>query len=208
LRLGQAILAGALAIGASGLVACDTVAPTSPKPSGIATHSALPASTATSEPSGVTWSISAIDAVFSQDCFCTDYAVTVSVVGSQSSSGPWTVTWKLTLEEIDPAPGAVDSGCDNNGVGTTAPSSQTFAGAAKVVQTFTWYHPNATDAPPGYTAGTFHCNHAVEGARGHQGKVLVVVTHGVLRCSAAYFGTHTGTGLDAGQPGPPVCLKV
>jgi hypothetical protein len=212
-RVGRVILNGAMAtIMAGGLAACDKLGPPVVLPktptSGIATHSPLPASTPTSEPSGVTWSISPIDAVFSKDCFCTDYAVTVSVVGSQSSSGQWTVTWRLTLQQIDPAPAAVDSGCDNNGVGTTTPKINTVPGTAHDVERFTWYHPNATDAPPGYHAGMYHCNHSLEGARGHQGIVDVAVVHGVLHCSATYYGTHTGTSSDPGQPGTPSCIKV
>jgi hypothetical protein len=212
-RVRRVLLNGAAAIIVGGcLAACDSLGPPIVLPKtqtpGIGTHSPQTATTPTSEPSGVTWSISPIDAVFGKDCSCTDYAVTVSVVGPKSSSGDWTVTWTLTLQEIDPAPGAVDSGCNNNGVGTTTPKTHSFSASSHQVERFTWYHPSATDAPPGYPAGIYHCRHSLEGARGHQGIVDAVVVHGVLHCSATYYGTHTGTSSDPGQPGTPSCIKV
>jgi hypothetical protein len=48
-------------------------------------------------------------------------------------------------------------------------------------------------------ADTQGCNHALEGSNGHQGVIGVTVSGGGFTCTAAYFGSNSGTG------GPPTC---
>jgi hypothetical protein len=186
-------------------------------PSGLPSHKPAQQTAPTSEPSGVSWSISPIDAVYSQDCHCTDYQVTVFVAHAIGTTD-WTVSWSLSLSLVDhkgaPDPqvagsgAALDPGCNNNGAGTKslATSGLRFSGDESQQNTsFTWYHPDATVAPPGYPAGTFHCNQSLQGPHGHQGLVVVLVRHGALICRAEYQGTHTGMSTDGNQFGPPTC---
>jgi hypothetical protein len=200
----------------SGNVVQALPTPTS-TPNGLPTHKPAQQTAPTSEPSGVSWSISPIDAVFSQDCHCTDYQVTVFVAHAIATTD-WTVSWSLALSLVDPkgAPdpqaagsgAALDAGCNNNGAGTKSLATSTlrFSGDESQQNTsFTWYHPDAAVTPPGYAAGTFHCNHRLQGPRGHQGIVVVLVSHGVLICRAEYQGTHSGMSTDGNQFGGPTC---
>ena len=212
------ILAAAVATAACGSTSNSNALPT-PTLSAIPSHLPAATPTATSEPSGVSWSISPIDAQFSQACFCTDYSVTVFVTNFVVTTD-WAVEWNLDFELVDPrgtadpdvagSGAAIDKGCDNNGVGTSKPatSTLTFTGNNQHENTsFTWYHPDPASAPPGYAAGVFHCDHNLQGPHGHQGLVSVKVSHGVLHCIVGYYGTKSGMSTDANQSGAPVCSR-
>jgi uncharacterized repeat protein (TIGR01451 family) len=149
-----------------------------------------------------------ITAMFVQSEYATHYSVDVS-----GFSAPVKVTWTLTLTCIDlgcpnptgtlvnPQP-AVDSGCDNNGVGTQSPYVQTLASGA--TPEFVWHHPSASDDP----TGTYHCDHAEEGGHGHQGLITVVVDDGTTQCTSTYKGTgsSTSTSTSDGTASMPSCV--
>lgn len=200
---------------ATALVACGgTTAPTP-----LVSHRSPEVTTPTSNPSGVSWSISAIDAVFSQSCFCTDYQVTV-FVQSVTVTGDWTVAWSLRLALVDPAgssdvqvPGShaqVDPGCNNDGVGTTRAvmDALRFGLPGDKDSSFTWFHPDPTVSANDQPPGVYRCNHSLQGAHGHEGIVTATVTHGALRCTAIYWGTKSGMSTDGDEPGPPTCKKT
>ena len=198
------------------LLACtscfgSSTEPTPPPPA----HSFLQATTPSAGLGTVLWSISAIDAVFGQDCFCTSYAIAIAAPsGVVRDNDVWTVTWtiKLTLVDKPSAPdpstpgsgAAVDSGCDNHGTGTTSPAVHDVhvSGTGSSDQ-LVWHHPDAAADPTGY----YHCDHTLQGPHGHQGLITVTVNHGVQTCVAHFDGTHTGKGDDPDQPGPPECTK-
>ena len=209
-----ALLASALLL----LCACGQSGGVRPT-TGVGEHESLTAGTPTSAGSPVTWSISPIGAVFSQDCFCTSYRVAIEAQNVNATNKIWTVTWTLGLELVDPegAPdptlsgsaAAVDAGCDNNGNGVTAPrvdQVNVYFGSSS--SDFIWYHPDPGSAPPGHAAGVFHCEHMKQGPHGHQGLITVVVRHGALECKALYKGTHSGMSTAAGQTGAPQCSRV
>ena len=159
------------------------------------------------------WSITPIDAVFSQACYCTDYQVKISAPNHLSSNDQWRVTWTIKLILVDSAgapdpstPGsgaAVDSGCDNNGKATSSPFVESISPSSTT--DLTWYHPDASSSVPGGGAGSYHCNHQDQGPHGHQGLVSAVITHGAQTCRVSYWGTHTGNSGTPDQPGDPTC---
>jgi hypothetical protein len=167
------------------------------------THQVLTPISANPSNSAVVWSISPIDAIFSQDCFCTDYAIGISAEsGVVPENNVWTVKWTLQLVLVDSAGApdptvagsgaAEDSGCNNNGTGVSSPVVQMTPPSGQ--EHFTWYHPDPSNAPPGFAAGVFHCDHRLQGPSGHQGVIYVQVDHGAQRCTAEYSGTRSGTG--------------
>lgn len=151
--------------------------------------------------------ISEIHATFIQSEFATHYTVNV-----ESGFGPSTVTWSLQLTCVDsgcpdstgtlaaPRPD-VDPGCDNNGVGTKSAYQTLLPGSG--TSEFVWHHPSAVQDP----TGTYHCDHAKEGPRGHQGLITVEVSDTHTICEATYKGTNssTATSIGDGTASMPVC---
>ena len=217
-RLGRSL--GVPGLVCLGLAACGSGSgSTSTVPPTFA-HADVATPTPTSAPSGTSWAIGPIDAAFDPACYCTDYQVTVFVT-TVSAPGSWNVTWTLQLMLVDRAgmpdpsvPGsgaAVDPGCDNKGAGTVHPVTEALSFAAngeKDTSSFTWYHPDPATPAGGYPAGTYHCNHALQGPVGHEGVITVTVTHGALVCTAKYWGTKSGQSDFPSQPGSPACSKT
>jgi hypothetical protein len=152
--------------------------------------------------------ISEIKATFVPAEFATHY--TVGVTGFPENSR---ATWTLELKCVDtgcpdttgtvgaPKPN-VDTLCNNNGSGVIEPERD---GTGPDPPEFIWHHPSASQD----TTGTYHCDHAREGLRGHQGLITIVVTDpsNGYSCSATYKGTNTSTSTSVqdGTASAPEC---
>jgi hypothetical protein len=212
---------GVIAAGILLLSSCDSSCGSRPPPQFDPNRTPLPTQklipTTPTGVSTVQWSISPIGSVFDPGCFCTRYRVKVAATRTNSSNDQWTITWSIAQILVDSAgapdpaqPGsaaATDPACNNHGDGVQHVHASTVEVVIEKDDTFTWYHPDATSAPPGFSAGQFDCDHTKQGPHGHQGLIKVVATHGAQQCSATYMGTHTGISTDADQPGPPACTR-
>lgn len=130
--------------------------------------------------------VAGIAATFDEATRSTTYRVDLS--GGQQ---PLRYAWQLTLEAVDPSK-PVDPGCDNDGV---ASGSEPM---------FVWHHGNRGD--PVRDDG---CDHALQGAFGHQGLVTVTVTDAAgIQCVARYRGSLTGSSVAQDKTTPPACRQL
>jgi hypothetical protein len=166
-----------------------------------------PAGDAEQPPPG---NISEIKAHFVPGEFATHYTFDLTGFGSAIQ-----VVWGLDLKCVDPgcpdssgtlaAPKPnVDSGCNNNGVGTPVYYIQDLTSGQ--TPEFVWHHPSTSDDP----TGKYHCDHAKEGPRGHQGQISVSASDGRTLCIAAFKGTNssTPTSVADGTASTPECHSL
>jgi hypothetical protein len=213
LRRRTMAMAAGLACGAVLLSACDSE-PTGAPPT-RAVHVPNQATVTPTGNAAVKWSIGPILATFEQACFCTTYVVDYTVANGLDTNDIWRFTWTLSLAVVpgdtglgDPGTtgsvAGVDSGCTNAGKGVSSPVVDELHLKAYSRDEFTWVHPDPHVIEP------YACNHTLQGPHGHEGIIKVSVVHGAQTCTAAYYGTHSGSSTDAepadhAQPGASTC---